>query len=183
MSLDFGSQDYEDKAYNVKRAGGSYWQLGRLGPDLETEELQAKREKAEKLKQMAAAVREENMRKVAIAAAKPRADKPKEPTARDKALQFAKNIPKPEAAPPRQSPSPGGAQGEQGSRGRAPAKVSGAGAGAAKGGVRAGGAGKRAEMGSAGSEVSNPALAALEAQHAADQRRVEQIRAELARML
>ena len=34
-------QDFESKDYNVK-AGKSYWQLGRLGPDLETQELQAK---------------------------------------------------------------------------------------------------------------------------------------------
>lgn len=34
-------QDFEDKQYNVK-AGKGYWQLGKLGPDLETEELQAK---------------------------------------------------------------------------------------------------------------------------------------------
>ncbi len=34
-------QDFESKDYNVK-AGKGYWQLGRLGPDLETQELQAK---------------------------------------------------------------------------------------------------------------------------------------------
>ena len=51
-------QDFEDKEYNIKREGKEYWQLGRLGPDLETEELQAKREKAERVKQMAAQVRD-----------------------------------------------------------------------------------------------------------------------------
>lgn len=35
------TQDYESKEYNVK-AGRAYWELGRLGPDLETQELQAK---------------------------------------------------------------------------------------------------------------------------------------------
>lgn len=48
-------QDYEEKEYNVK-GGKGYWELGKLGPDLETSELQAKREKAEKIKAMAAQV-------------------------------------------------------------------------------------------------------------------------------
>ena len=47
-------QDFEDKDYNVKRAG--YWELGRLGPDVDTEELQAKREKQERVKALAAQV-------------------------------------------------------------------------------------------------------------------------------
>lgn len=51
-------QDFEDKEYNIKREGKEYWQLGRLGPDMESEELQAKREKAERVKQMAAQVRD-----------------------------------------------------------------------------------------------------------------------------
>ncbi len=50
-------QDYEDKEYNIKKEGKSYWEMGRLGPDLETEELQAKREKADRVKQMSAQVR------------------------------------------------------------------------------------------------------------------------------
>ncbi len=49
-------QDLRDKEYNIKRPGGGYWELGRLGPDLETEELQAKREKAERMRDMAAQV-------------------------------------------------------------------------------------------------------------------------------
>ena len=35
------AQDYEEKDYNTKNSK-HYWQLGRLGPDLETAELQAK---------------------------------------------------------------------------------------------------------------------------------------------
>jgi hypothetical protein len=38
------------------KGGKGYWELGRLGPDLETTELQAKREKAEKIKALAAQV-------------------------------------------------------------------------------------------------------------------------------
>lgn len=36
-------KDYAEKEYNIKKGGkAGYWELGRLGPDLETEELQAK---------------------------------------------------------------------------------------------------------------------------------------------
>ncbi|GFH15486.1 calponin-homology (CH) domain-containing protein, partial [Haematococcus lacustris] len=95
----YDQKDFEDKDYNVKKAGKGYWELGRLGPDLETSELQAKREKVEKIKSLAAQVREENLKRAAVVAAKPRKEAPaKEPTARDKALQFAKNVPKPEPA-------------------------------------------------------------------------------------
>lgn len=87
-------------------------------------------------------------------------------------LQFAKNIPKPEI---RQSPSPG----EPGARGRAPAGKAGS-AGSSSSANKAA-AKKSGGKGAGGSE--NSQLAALEAQHAADQRRVDQIRAELARML
>jgi len=48
-------QDYDDKDYNVKKAG--YWELGRLGPEM-TDELQAKRENQERVKAMAAQVSE-----------------------------------------------------------------------------------------------------------------------------
>ena len=34
-------RDYEERAYDAKRAPG-YWQLGRLGPENENTELQAK---------------------------------------------------------------------------------------------------------------------------------------------
>lgn len=50
------AQDFEDKDYNVKKAG--YWELGRLGPDLSSNELQAKRENQERVKAMAAQVRQ-----------------------------------------------------------------------------------------------------------------------------
>lgn len=35
-------QDYEAKDYNIKQPGKAYWELGRLGADLESEELQEK---------------------------------------------------------------------------------------------------------------------------------------------
>lgn len=37
----YSLKDFEEKNYDVKKAAG-YWELGRLGPDLETQELQAK---------------------------------------------------------------------------------------------------------------------------------------------
>ena len=37
----YSQKEFEDRNYDVKKAAG-YWQLGRLGPDLETQELQAK---------------------------------------------------------------------------------------------------------------------------------------------
>ncbi len=37
----YGLKDYEERAYDVKRAAG-YWQLGRLGPENENKELLAK---------------------------------------------------------------------------------------------------------------------------------------------
>eukprot|EP00798_Chlamydomonas_sp_ICE-L_P010569 gene10569-12225_t len=96
------NQDYEDKEYNVKQKGKNYWELGKLGPDLETEELQAKREKQERIKRLAAEVRESNLRKALSAqaseAAVARKEKEKEPTKRERALAFAKSVPKPEPA-------------------------------------------------------------------------------------
>lgn len=47
-------QDFEDKDYNVKKAG--YWELGRLGPEV-TDELMAKRERLERIKALDAEVR------------------------------------------------------------------------------------------------------------------------------
>ena len=149
-------QDYEDKEYNIKKEGKNYWQLGRLGPDLETEELQAKREKADRVKTMAAQVREENLKRAA--AAKPSAAKAaKEPTARDRALEFAKNVPKPEVMLPPPPPPPENKR-----------RIAG---GAAK-------PGGLAVVVKAGSD-----LEALEAQHSEDQQKVDRIRQELARML
>ena len=150
-------QDFEDKDYNIKKEGKSYWQLGRLGPDLETEELQAKREKAERVKQLAAQVREDNLKRAA--AAKPAQPKAiKEPTARDRALEFAKNVPNPEVMMPPPPPKPDGRK--------------------KPGGAAAAGGGKPAVTVGKGSD-----LEALEAKHSEDQQKVDRIRQELARIL
>ncbi|GIL57286.1 hypothetical protein Vafri_12544 [Volvox africanus] len=129
-------KDFEEKEYNVK-AGRGYWQLGKLGPDLETEELQAKREAKERVKKLAEQVREENARRAnsrvkqrpgdpapgtgaggggagggggggsngagsSSPAPQVSREKEKELSARERALQFAKNIPKPELKPKKQ---------------------------------------------------------------------------------
>ncbi len=81
------------------------------------------REKQERIKQLAAEVREENLRKhqvasqaasahQAVAALAARREREKEPTGREKALAFAKNVPKPE--PPKQKPAAPGAFGGPG---------------------------------------------------------------------
>ena len=153
------SQDLEDKEYNIKKEGKGYWELGRLGPDTATEELQAKREKAERVKQLAAQVREDNLKKAAAAKpAQPKATK--EPTARDRALEFAKNVPKPEVMLPPPPPKPEGRK--------------------KPGGYAAAAAAATAlkPPAAAGSD-----LEALEAKHSEDQQRVDRIRQELARML
>ncbi|GAX80322.1 hypothetical protein CEUSTIGMA_g7760.t1 [Chlamydomonas eustigma] len=156
-------KDFEDKEYNIKKEGKGYWQLGRLGPDLETEELQAKREKAERVKQLAAQVREDNMKKAA-AAPKPQPRVIKEPTARDRAIEFAKNVPKPEVMIPPPKPEV------------VKKKPPAAGSAAAARVAAAMGVGPRGAAEATG-------LEALEAQHKEDQQRVDRIRAELARMM
>eukprot|EP00201_Polytomella_parva_P016807 CAMPEP_0175070010 /NCGR_PEP_ID=MMETSP0052_2-20121109/18490_1 /TAXON_ID=51329 ORGANISM="Polytomella parva, Strain SAG 63-3" /NCGR_SAMPLE_ID=MMETSP0052_2 /ASSEMBLY_ACC=CAM_ASM_000194 /LENGTH=566 /DNA_ID=CAMNT_0016337103 /DNA_START=296 /DNA_END=1996 /DNA_ORIENTATION=+ len=110
----YDMQDYIDKGYapgavasngssNSKANAGprnGYWELGHLGPDLETEELQAKREKQERMKQLAKEIKDKNAAAVAAAASNPKPkQKVMEPTARQKALEFAKNVPKPEVKP------------------------------------------------------------------------------------
>lgn len=117
------------------------------------------REKAERIKQLAAQVREENLKKAAAAkpAAKPAA---KEPTARERALSFAKNVPKPEPKP------------EAAAAGPANKAASSQGGPASKPG------GYAAQAGGAKSSV----LEELEAQHSRDQQKVDAIRAELARL-
>ena len=96
-------------------------------------------------------VREENLKRAA--ASKPQVKPTKEPTARDRALEFAKNVPKPEVmlAPPPPKPEPKRRNG-----GAAATVVSGP-----KGGGD---------------------LESLEAQHSEDQQKVDRIRQEMARL-
>jgi hypothetical protein len=121
------------------------------------------REKAERIKQLAVQVREENMKKAA-AAPKSQPRLPKEPTARERAIEFAKNVPKPEVMMPLPKPEV------------VKKKPPAAGSAAAARATAAGAAGPRGGAGATG-------LEALEAQHKEDQQKVDRIRAELARMM
>uniref|UniRef100_A0A7S1SGZ8 Uncharacterized protein n=1 Tax=Tetraselmis chuii TaxID=63592 RepID=A0A7S1SGZ8_9CHLO len=90
-------EDFKGKPYNSKQQ--KYWELGKIGPDLETDELREKREKAERMKQYAKDAHKKNM---AVSTAKPNKAKgansaaTKPLSSRERALDFAKNIPKPE---------------------------------------------------------------------------------------
>lgn len=79
-----------------------YAELGRLGPDLDDEDLLMKRAIQEKVKEFSRELHRVNKHRAGKAQPKqePKAD-PK-PTARAKAMQFAKNIPKPKLLPPKQ---------------------------------------------------------------------------------
>jgi hypothetical protein len=59
-------EDFKGKPYNSKQQ--KYWELGKIGPDLETDELREKREKAERMKQYAKDAHKKNM---AVSTAKP----------------------------------------------------------------------------------------------------------------
>ena len=102
-------------------------------------------------------VREDNFKKAAVA--KPQVKPAKEPTARDRALEFAKKVPKPEVmlAPPPLKPEPK----------KKP--------GAANAATAAKGAANKPLLG--GNDLES-----LEALHDEDQSRVDKIRAELARL-
>ena len=110
------------------------------------------REAKEKIKEFAKTIEQSN--KAKLSAARPARPKPKAPTARDKALNFAKNVPKPEARKKREE-----GEGED----------------------SAGGLASSGEGGVGDKAVS--ALEQLEARHAADARQVDAIRAEMAKML
>lgn len=52
-------EEFKSKPYNAKQQ--KYWELGKIGPDLETDELREKREKAERMKQYAKDAHRKNM--------------------------------------------------------------------------------------------------------------------------
>eukprot|EP00434_Breviolum_minutum_P009316 symbB.v1.2.008211.t1/scaffold492.1/size196413/14 len=77
-------------------------ELGRLGPDLDDEDLLMKRAIQEKVKQFSRELHRVNKHRAAKAQPKPEPKAESKPTARAKAMQFAKNIPKPKLLPPKQ---------------------------------------------------------------------------------
>lgn len=88
--------------YKQRFGKAEYAEMGRLGPDLDDEDLLMKRAIQEKVKEFSRELHRVNKHRAAKAQPKqePKAD-PK-PTARAKAMQFAKNIPKPKLLPPKQ---------------------------------------------------------------------------------
>mmetsp|Transcript_33002 Transcript_33002/g.104336 ORF Transcript_33002/g.104336 Transcript_33002/m.104336 type:complete len:187 (+) Transcript_33002:163-723(+) len=88
---------YSEKEYKAQYALGEYYELGKLGPDLDVNELNEKRQRQERIKAYAEAVRHEN--KNIIAMAPERRDKPKPPSKREKAIEFARKVPKPKLRP------------------------------------------------------------------------------------
>lgn len=155
----YGIRDYAEGGYDVKKAQG-YWQLGRLGPENENVELQAKRERNERIKQLARQINATNQERLSSAGSgsagsssgsgRPRPE-PKEPSARERAVDYARSsVPRPEPAKrkPRSAGGPG--EGPQG----------------------------RGEVSQAESRLER-----LQEQHDADSQAVEAIRRELERSL
>lgn len=79
-----------------------YSELGRLGPDLDDENLLMKRAIQEKVKQFSRELHRVNKHRAGKAQPKPEAKAEPKSTARAKAMQFAKNVPKPKLVPPKQ---------------------------------------------------------------------------------
>jgi len=89
-------EEFKNKPYNAKQQ--KYWELGKMGPDLETDELHEKREKAERMKQYGRSAHRKNMASQAPKNCQIKnPQESKMPSVRERALDFAKNIPKPEA--------------------------------------------------------------------------------------
>ncbi|GAQ87973.1 hypothetical protein KFL_003900130 [Klebsormidium nitens] len=85
-------QPYTVDDFKKLQATG-YVQLGKLGPDLETEELQAKKEKVERVKNFVNTIRPANVLQPVNARKTRVLEKPA--SSRQKALEFAKTISKP----------------------------------------------------------------------------------------
>lgn len=73
--------------------------LGKLPPDLQTEELLLKQANQRRVKEFAKNLSEHNRSMLKRSTAEPRRAA-REPSAREKALQFAKQVPKPKVRPP-----------------------------------------------------------------------------------
>ncbi|KAF6251536.1 hypothetical protein COO60DRAFT_1644899 [Scenedesmus sp. NREL 46B-D3] len=152
--------DYEARNYDVKKASG-YWQLGRLGPE-ETEQLQAKRKAKERVRELSSRIKSANAER--LAAAPPARAKPKEPSARQRAVEYARSsVPRPELLKQRS-----GAGARSGSGGRQGSSRSGSEAGSTSG----------AEEQQEGSQLQQ-----LQQQHELHAQQVEQIRQELEQTL
>jgi hypothetical protein len=124
-----GQQDSGDLAYSRKarpvdytpyterdyRAllGDGYFELGKLGPDLDPDELAEKRLRQERVRAYADSVRQENRQQAAFAP--PPRPAPKPASNRQKAIEFARGVPrpKPRADPAARPRGAGGSGGEE----------------------------------------------------------------------
>ncbi len=106
---------FEDQRRKPKQSAGAmkgskYWELGKLGPDLERKDIQEKRSARDKMKEFSSEIRRNNAR---VTRKAPKAsdrgastmDSSKAYSARQRALNFAKNIPKPAALQKGSSPT------------------------------------------------------------------------------
>ena len=80
--------------------GAKYWELGKLGPDLERKEIVEKRSARDRMREFSSEIRRNNARVTRKSAKAPKEDRAtmdaaKAYSARQRALDFAKNIPKP----------------------------------------------------------------------------------------
>ena len=174
------SQIARRDAARAERSGG-YWELGALGSDKDPTELEAKRAKAAEARALAQRWGAENRRKLAMQAAPPPAPSPASPTksARERALQFAKHVPKPavsaEARTAAAAPPPfGGGPGRV--RGGGPAK-SGARPSAAAAAAPAAAPSVRRAVAPSGGGLSE--LELLELRHEEDRLLAERLRRDL----
>ncbi|GMH37177.1 hypothetical protein BSKO_05050 [Bryopsis sp. KO-2023] len=97
----YTQEDFRAMNYDVK-AQKQYWQLGKLGPDLENPEIQEKRSKADRMREYTRRIEEakrKNTLEQKTLARKPSKRLSIEKSVRERALQFAKSIPRPSIKP------------------------------------------------------------------------------------
>lgn len=93
---------YSLKEYKERHIDPKGYQLGGLGANIGTEEWQQRNSKLQAMKSFASKVKVEN-RARSMNPPKRRKEEPKEKSKREKAIEFAKNVPKPKAPAPKKS--------------------------------------------------------------------------------
>ncbi|CAM9796063.1 unnamed protein product, partial [Phaeothamnion confervicola] len=93
--LECGFRPYTLRDYRRRQpAKGAYLELGRLPPDLDTDELVAKRANIDRIKEFSKNLREINKRQQGQTPPHRRTEPAPEPCARERALAFAKTLPR-----------------------------------------------------------------------------------------
>lgn len=93
-----GYKPYTLQEYNSKVKNQSY-KYGGLGANTHTEDWKEKKGKAMKVNAFSEVIKEANANKISTAPPSKRPEPLKKPSTREKAMEFAKNIPKPKANP------------------------------------------------------------------------------------